>query len=255
MPSTKPKKTVAPMTLAEAMRALEKGGSEQTRKIYLRHGAQEPLFGVTMATLKPLVKRIGVDNDLALELWGTGNHDARTLAMKIADPQAMSPRDLDRLAAENRQGMCSLLLAALTAEGPHAMPKATRWLASADPVVRATGWMLVGQMALLDEATADAWFGERLAEVEKSIDSAPNDVRAAMNGAVIAIGCRNAGLRKAAVAAAKRVGKVEVDHGDTACKTPDAVPYIEKMWGYAAARKAASPAAQERARESMRTRC
>jgi len=27
---------------------------------------------------------------------------------------------------------------------------------------------------------------------------------------------------------AAAIGKVEVDHGETSCKTPDAVPYIEK---------------------------
>ena len=31
------------------------------------------------------------------------------------------------------------------------------------------------------------------------------------------------------LAAARRIGKVEVDHGDTGCKTPDAVDYIRKM--------------------------
>ena len=30
------------------------------------------------------------------------------------------------------------------------------------------------------------------------------------------------------IAAAQRIGKVEVDHGDTDCKTPDAVSYIKK---------------------------
>jgi hypothetical protein len=48
---------------------------------------------------------------------------------------------------------------------------------------------------------------------------------------------------------------VTVDHGDTACKTPDAAEYIEKTWAHATAKGFESPAAQERSRESMRTRC
>ena len=36
-----------------------------------------------------------------------------------------------------------------------------------------------------------------------------------MNRALITIGGRSAALRKAATAAAKRIGKVVVDHGDT----------------------------------------
>ena len=49
-----------------------------------------------------------------------------------------------------------------------------------------------------------------------------------MNGALIAIGVRNPKLEALTVAAAKRIGTVEVDHGDTDCKTPDAVACIAK---------------------------
>lgn len=35
-------------------------------------------------------------------------------------------------------------------------------------------------------------------------------------------------LEKIAIAAAVRIGPVEVDHGETACKAPEAVSYIEK---------------------------
>ncbi len=35
---------------------------------------------------------------------------------------------------------------------------------------------------------------------------------------------------------AQRIGKVDVDHGETSCKTPDAAPYIEKMWARKAQR-------------------
>lgn len=61
-------------------------------------------------------------------------------------------------------------------------------------------------------------FLKRLAEIERTIHTEPNAVRAAMNQTVILIGCRNAALRKAATDAAKRIGKVVVDHGDTAAR-------------------------------------
>jgi 3-methyladenine DNA glycosylase AlkD len=243
------------MSFAETMRALEKAGSAQTRKTYARHGAQEPMFGVSFATLKTLVKRIGVDHELALALWDTKNHDARTLAVKIADPAKMTASDLDHWAGDFGARMCGSYVAMLAAETPHATAKAREWLASSDSKLRATAWVLAGVVANRDETTPDEWFVQRLAHIEKSIHSAPNAEREAMNMAVITIGGRNAVLHKAAIASAKRIGKVEVDHGDTACKTPDAVAYIEKMWAHAAAKKFASPAAQERAREPMRTRC
>lgn len=49
-----------------------------------------------------------------------------------------------------------------------------------------------------------------------------------MNMALIAIGVRSARLAEAATAAAGRIGKVDVDHGETNCKTPDAASYIAK---------------------------
>jgi 3-methyladenine DNA glycosylase AlkD len=253
-----PKKTVskaagARMSLDDVMRALEKAGSAQTKKIYARHGATEPMFGVRFGTLKVLLDRIGVDQKLALALWKTKNQDARNLAMKIADPARIRPADLDRWAKENAMRICGMYIASLAAESPHGAAKVREWLASSDEGLRASGWTLVAQLANLDEKTPDKWFAERLAQIEKTIHASPSVERGAMNAAVIAIGGRNAALRKLATVAAKRIGPVMVDHGDTACKTPEAAASIAKMWDRA--KKFDSPAAQERARESLRTRC
>src|SRR5688572_33316488 len=92
----------ARMTLPQAMAELKKNGSEQTRKTYLRHGAPEPVFGVSFATLKSMYKRIKVDHELALALWDTGNFDAMNLALKIVDPARISSTDLDKWAKIGR---------------------------------------------------------------------------------------------------------------------------------------------------------
>jgi 3-methyladenine DNA glycosylase AlkD len=242
------------MSLAEVMHTLEQSGSEQTRKTYARHGVTGPMFGVSFGTLGALQKRIRVDHALALKLWDTGNVDARNLAMKIADPSQIGSADLDRWARGNSMGMCDLYIASLAQESAHGVAKAKEWLASSDDKLRAAGWTLVGLLANRDEQSPDESFAAHLTQIEKSIHAAANAVKYAMNGALIAIGGRSTALRKAATAAAKRIGKVEVDHGDTSCQTPDAVVYIEKLWERAG-KKFPTPAAAERARESMRTRC
>jgi 3-methyladenine DNA glycosylase AlkD len=245
----------ARMSLADAMGALERAGSAQTRKTYTRHGAQEPMFGVSFAVLSGLVKRIRVDHELAQQLWETGNHDARMLAVKIADPARVSPAELDRWASGMNTRMCGGYVAMLAAESPHSHAKVRQWLASKDEAERCAGWSALSQLAQRDAAAPDAMFADALQRIEKSIHESGNREREMMNGAVIAIGCRSVALRKAAMSAAKRIGKVVVDHGDTACRTPDAAQYIEKTWGYATSKGFESPAAQERARETPRTRC
>jgi 3-methyladenine DNA glycosylase AlkD len=243
------------MTLAEAMAALEKAGSAQTRQTYARHGAKDPMFGVSFATLKTLAKRIRVDHELACGLWDTGNFDARNLAVKIVDPARMSPGDLDRWAHAPTARMCHGYVAQIVAEGPHARAKADEWRAASAVALKCAGWTVVAVMAMRDAATPDAWFTERLAEIEASIHTAPSAQREAMNHAVIAIGCRSAALRRLATAAAKRIGTVEVDHGDTACKTPNAAQYIDKTWAHSTAKGFATPAAHEQSREPARIRC
>lgn len=258
-PAAKPKPAKAPparMTFAEAMRTLEKAGTAQNRKIYSRHGATGPMFGVSFAFLKDLKKRIGVDHELAEALWATGNIDARNLAVKIVDPSRMTPDDLDRWVSDGMPArFCGGYGAMLPSEGPHGVAKAKQWLASRDESIRCAGWTLLGQLALREDTLTDAWYVERLEEIVRRIHTAPNEERSVMNGAVIAIGCRNAALRKAALAAAKRIGQVDVDHGETSCKTPVAAEYIEKTWAHAKAKGFESPAAQERTRGVPRLRC
>ena len=62
----------------------------------------------------------------------------------------------------------------------------------------------------------------------RTIHAAPNRVRYAMNGFVIAVGSYVAPLSADAVAAAKKIGEVTVDMGDTACQVPDAAAHIDK---------------------------
>lgn len=252
-------KTTAPkapaMTLEEAMATLEAAGSEQTRKIYRKHGALDPLFGVNYSTLKPLMKRIGVDHALALQLWETGNHDARNLAVKVVDPAQMSSADLDHWALDPKAGMFHSYVAQIITETPLARAKAEAWLGSSADNERTAGWSLVSAMAMNNAEIPDDWFAARLAEIETRIHTAPNAEREAMNHAVISIGCHSADLRVAARDAAVRIGKVAIDHGDTACKTPEAAGYIEKSWTHSLGKGFESPAAHERSREPMRLRC
>ena len=252
--SSAAKAPAARLSLSEVMTTLENLGTEQTRKTWARHGAKGPMFGVLFGELFKLMKRIDVDHELARELWATGNVDARNLALKIADPLAMTPDELDRWAIENPMPMCSLYVATLAAEGPHARDKVREWLNSSNERMRASGWTLLGRLSDLDESFPEDQLLHSIEVIEKSMHSAPNEVKSDMNRALITMGGRSSALRKAVLAAAKRIGEVTVDHGDTACQTPDVAETVAKMWARSRA-KFASPAAHERSRKSMRRRC
>jgi 3-methyladenine DNA glycosylase AlkD len=224
------------MEFVEALRALEQAGTEQNRKVYKRHGAQEPLFGVSFAELGRLQKLIKVDHSLARQLWQTDNHDARVLALQIADPSRLDlPTAESWLHGVRDYTVCGYL-AKLIAASPLAREISDAWRGRHDEWDSACGWavlaLLAGNGADLDES----WCEARIQEIENGLAAAPNRTRYEMNNALIALATVGPKAKKAALAAAKAIGKVHVDHGETNCKTPDAASAIAKVTEYRARR-------------------
>lgn len=221
------------MDFDKVMTTLERMGTAQNVKIYTRHGMGENLFGVSFANLGLLKKQIKVDHELALKLWNSGIGDARNLATMIADPAKFTAQELDDWVKDQESyGICDLL-SGLVGKTTFAQEKAEKWSKSGDEWIGRTGWNLIGVLAL-DVAVKlpDSYFAAHVELIEQTIHSRKNFTRHAMNMALISIGMRSPMLKKIAQAAAKRIGKVEVDHGETSCKTPDAHSYIEKAFAH-----------------------
>ena len=81
----------------EILATLKKLGRPQTAAIYKRHGSGDNVFGALTSEIGKLQKTIKVDHALAMELWKTGNAEARILALQIADPGKLTRADADRL--------------------------------------------------------------------------------------------------------------------------------------------------------------
>ena len=222
----------------DLLKELESLGTEQTRKTYLSHGVSEKVFGVSYADLGKLQKRLKTNHELAGKLWPSGIHDAKILAVMIADPAQLSAKEIDTWSHSVSNYMQSDALAGLVSKTRFAAATAAKWIRSKDAWVCSAGWQLVSVLAQRDESLPDSFFLPHLETITNDIHRAQNRVRYAMNGALIGIGVRNSKLEKKAMAVAAKIGKVEVDHGDTACKTPDAASYIRKTLAYKKAKAA-----------------
>jgi len=214
--------------ILDELRAL---GSEQTLKIYRRHGLKGEAFGVKYGDLEKLAKRLKKSPELAHGLWASGNHDASVLACKIADPASLERASLERWVGEINRVLVADF-SNLVARGPLAQDLASDWTGAPQPdLTQVTGWFVVAALATKSEGIPKIWFEPSLGRIEPEIAEAPDRVSLALNEALIAIGGRNdPGLRDTAVAIAERIGKVEVDQGETGCETPDAASYIGKIW-------------------------
>ncbi len=220
------------MNKEQVMKELEKKGSESIRKIFQNHGANEPMYGVKIADLKVIQKKVKKDHELAMELFATGNYDAMYLAGLIADESKMSRKDIQQWAERSHSsGISEYTVAWVAAESDFGWELGMKWIDSPKEKIASAGWnTLAGVIAMKPDNELDIPAIRKLLQrIIKEIHSAPNRVRYTMNGFIIGVGGYIKELTKEAIETAKKVGDVYVDMGGTACKVPAASDYIKKM--------------------------
>src|SRR4029453_7836335 len=96
---------------------------------------------------------------------------------------------------------------------------ALKWIPAKQVPIVTSGWCTYASHVATtpDEELDLAEIEGLLARVVKEIQKAPDLVRLTMNGFVIAVGTYVKPLLKQAKAAAKAIGAIECDMGDTAC--------------------------------------
>lgn len=213
---------------------LQNAADAQTKKTLVRHGAPaEKVYGVKVGNMKPIAKKLKGEQQLGLDLYETGIRDAMYLAGLIVDGSKMSRSQLDDWVRKSGgyAGISENTVVWVTAEHPDAVAIANKWIKSRNATTAAVGWSLyAGCLATRRDEELDLdEIRSRMEHVVASIHSAPNRVRYQMNNFVISVGCYVASLLAEAKSAAKEIGEVHVDMGDTACKTPLATEYIAKV--------------------------
>ncbi|MEE2867670.1 MAG: DNA alkylation repair protein [Pseudomonadota bacterium] len=79
-------------TLENVLNDLREAGTEPNRAGMARFGIEtDRAFGVPLSVLRPLARSIGPSPDLARELWASGFHEARLLAILLTPPRHLAP--------------------------------------------------------------------------------------------------------------------------------------------------------------------
>ena len=220
------------MTAEDILNELKPLGQEGYKKILLNHGIREPILGVKIEHMKKIQKRIKKNYQLALDLYDTGIYDAMYLAGLIADDRKMTKKDLQHwIDQATCPALCGFTVAWVAAESLHGREVALKWIDSKKESIAAAGWATLSSLvAIKDDADLDlAELKQLLERIQKTIHEQPNRVRYTMNGFVIAVGSYVKPLTSLALQTAAKIGTVNVNVGDTACKVPDAAEYIKKV--------------------------
>ncbi|MBT2693529.1 DNA alkylation repair protein [Bacillus sp. ISL-55] len=220
------------MNVQEIMAMLAELSSEQTKKTFMNHGASGNLYGVKIGDLKKLVKHVKKDHELALALYDTGNFDAMYLAGLSINPQLVTKETLQKWVKKADWYMLAeYTVAGVAAESHYALELAREWMESEKEMTAVAGWSTYANYLSItpDEELDLEEIRVLLQRAETTIHQEKNRVRYCINGFVISVGAYIIDLHDEAIKVAETIGKVQVNMGNTACKVPLAVPYIEKI--------------------------
>ena len=193
-----------------ALTWLKGHGTKRSREGMARYAIpSDHAFGVSMANMKVLAKRLGRNHELAAALWDTGWYEARMLATLIDEPARVTPAQMDRWCRDfDNWAICDTACFALFDRTPHAWTKVAEWSGKRDEFAKRAAFALLWGLTVHDKQAADRQFDQGLRIIERGATDERHFVKKAVNMALRAIGKRNPALNAAAVATARRLAEL-----------------------------------------------
>ena len=199
------------MDVDAVLAALRRMGSETDRRRMVRFGINvDRALGIRVPALRALAKGLPRDHGLAAELWATGVHEARILASLVEEPARVTARQMDAWAEDfDSWDLCDQCCANLFWRTAHAHGRSITWAARRPEFVKRAGFALMASAAVKDRTAQDRRFLEYLPLIEREATDPRNFVRKAVSWALRQIGKRDGRLHRAAVAAARRIARID----------------------------------------------
>lgn len=202
------RKAPAPLDLDAALAALSKHAAGAETAGLQRFGivTGDKVLGVGMKQIQALGRQIGSNHALAEALWNSGVYEARMLSVYVANPVRVTSAQMERQVKQlDNWAVCDTLCFSLWDRTPHAWDKVVKWARARDEYVKRASFALLAALARHDAAMADRKFLEGLKLVEAASGDERNFVKKGVLWALRAIGTRNATLKRAALALAKKL--------------------------------------------------
>ncbi|MER7457916.1 DNA alkylation repair protein [Micromonospora sp. NPDC126480] len=216
---------MAETTLAEVMVELAGLEDPRAREVNERHGDDH---GVNLSRLRAVAKRLKTQQDLACQLWETGDTAARLLAILICRPKAFGRDELDgMLRAARAPKVQDWLVNYVVRKNPHAEELRRAWSADPDPVVASAGWALTAERVARKPEGLD--LAGLLDVIEAEMKGAPNRLQWAMNNCLAQIGIEHAEHRARAIDIGERLAVLKDYPTSPGCTSPFAPVWINEM--------------------------
>ena len=197
----------------------------KARKINERHGDDH---GVNLTKLRAVAKELKKNDDLAVELWETGDTAARLVAVLIMRPRTYDADRLDAMLREARvPKVHAWLVNYIVKKSPHAEELRRRWMGDPDPVIASAGWALTSERVNKSPAGLD--LRGLLDIIEAQMHDVEERLQWAMNETLSYIGIENEDLRPRALDIGQRLGVLKDYPTPPNCTSPFAPIWITEI--------------------------
>ena len=216
---------LAGTTIAEVMADLAALENPKIRAVNITHGDDH---GVNLTQLRAVAKRLKTQQELARELWATGDTAARLLALLICRPKAFDRDDLDRMLRESgTPKVQDWLVNYVVKKNTHVEELRLLWFADTDPVVASAGWALTTERVAKSPEGLD--LPGLLDSIEAEMKDAPERLQWAMNHCLAQIGIEHPDCRARALAIGERLEVLKDYPTPPGCTSPFAPIWITEM--------------------------
>lgn len=212
-------------TVAEVMAELAALEDPKARAANEKHGDDH---GVNLTKLRAVATRLKTQQDLARQLWQTGDTAARLVALLICRPKAFERAELDTMLREARAPKVhDWLVNYVVKKSPHAEDLRVAWTADPDPVVASAGWALTTERVVKKPEILD--LPGLLDTIEAEMKDAPDRLQWAMNHCLAQIGIDHADHRPRAIAIGERLEVLKDYPTSPGCTSPFAPTWINEI--------------------------
>ena len=216
---------LAGTTVGEVMADLAALENPKIRAVNVNHGDDH---GVNLTQLRAVAKRLKTQQELARELWATGDTAARLLALLICRPKAFDRDDLDRMLRESgTPKVQDWLVNYVVKKNTHVEELRLLWFADTDPVVASAGWALTTERVAKSPEGLD--LPGLLDSIEAEMKDAPERLQWATNHCLAQIGIEHPECRARALAIGERLEVLKDYPTPPGCTSPFAPIWITEM--------------------------
>jgi len=216
------------MTLKETLTKLKALGNEKVSKHNKKNGAGDNQFGVKHGDIRAVAKIIKKDQQLAMELWETGNLDAQLLAALLIDPKTLSLNEMNKMVRSiSFVYVADWFNAYVVKEYPGKEKLREKWMLSKDPMSARAGWSLTAGRVARNPEGID--LPALLDRIESEMPKAALEVQWTMNTTLAQIGICFPVHRKRAIAIGEKLGIYRDYPVSKGCTSPFAPTWINEM--------------------------